>query len=53
MNYDNFSNKEKNIFLSFLLENKAELFEMITVLIEERIKSIVPNMIKDYLYNNP
>lgn len=48
-----FSDIEKNLYLNFLMNHQEELFEMIVVLVEERIKSLVPNMVKEYIQQNP
>lgn len=53
MNFDNFSEKEKRIFTQFLMDNQIEQFELIEAMIEERIKITVPNMIKEYINQNP
>ena len=53
MNFDNFSEKEKRIFTKFLMDNQTELFELIEAMIEERIKITVPDMIKEYINQNP
>ena len=53
MNFDNFSEKEKRIFTQFLMDNQTEQFEIIEAMIEERIKMIVPDMIKEYINQNP
>ena len=53
MNYKEFSEIEKNIFVNYLINNQAEQFEIMTTLIEERIKMLVPNMIQEYLNQNP
>lgn len=48
-----FSDIEKNLYLNFLMNHQEELFEMIVILVEERIKSLVPNMVKEYIQQNP
>ncbi len=53
MNFDNFSEKEKRIFTQFLMDNQKEQFELIEAMIEERIKMSVPDMIKEYINQNP
>lgn len=53
MNYKSFSDIEKNLYVNFLLNHQDELFNSMIILIEERIKSIVPNMIQEYLNQNP
>ena len=53
MNFDNFSEKEKRIFTQFLMDNQTEQFELIEAMIEERIKITVPDMIKEYINQNP
>lgn len=53
MNFDNFSEKEKRIFTQFLMDNQTEQFELIEAMIEERIKMSVPDMIKEYINQNP
>ena len=53
MNFDNFSEKEKRIFTQFLMDNQTEQFEIIEAMIEERIKMSVPDMIKEYINQNP
>lgn len=53
MNFESFSDIEKNLYVNFLINHQDELFNSMVVLIEERIKSIVPNMIQEYLNQNP
>lgn len=53
MNFDNFSEKEKRIFTQFLMDNQTEQFELIEAMIEERIRMSVPDMIKEYINQNP
>lgn len=53
MNYKSFSDIEKNLYVNFLLNQQDELFNSMIILIEERIKSIVPSMIQEYLNQNP
>ena len=53
MNFDNFSEKEKRIFTQFLMDIQTEQFELIEAMIEERIKMSVPDMIKEYINQNP
>ena len=53
MNFHNFSDKEKRIFNKYLMDNQTEQFELIEAMIEERIKVMVPDMIKEYFERNP
>ena len=53
MKYKEFSEIEKNILVNCLINNQSEQFEMMITLIEERIKMLVPNMIQQYLIQNP
>ncbi len=53
MDFNNFSEKEKRIFTKYLMDNQMEEFELIEMLIEERIKIMVPQMIYEYNKQNP
>lgn len=52
MNSKSYSDIEKNLYINFLINHQEELFETIIILIEERIKCLVPNMIQEYLNKN-
>ena len=53
MNFDNLKKKKKRIFTQFLMDNQTEQFELLEAMIEERIRMSVPDMIKEYINQNP
>lgn len=53
MDYNSLGEKGKIICNNYAYEDRAEEFEMLMVLIDERIKTLVPGMIADYIKQNP